>query len=52
MCIGTGPIGVLMIGALSEEIGPPAAILAMAGIGVLGLLRLLARRVCRPARLS
>jgi MFS family permease len=37
MCIGTGPIGVLLIGALSEEIGPPAAILIMAGIGVAGL---------------
>ena len=44
MCIGTGPIGVLVIGALSEEIGPPRAILVMAGIGVLGLL-LTARRV-------
>jgi MFS family permease len=47
MCIGTGPIGVLMIGALSEEIGPPAAILVMAGIGVLGL-SLIARRVLGP----
>ncbi len=47
MCIGTGPIGVLMIGALSEEIGPPAAILVMAGIGVAGL-SLIARRVLGP----
>jgi len=47
MCIGTGPIGVLMIGALSEEIGPPAAVLVMAGIGVAGLL-LIARRVLGP----
>jgi MFS family permease len=44
MCIGTGPIGVLAIGALSEQIGPPAAILVMAGIGVVAL-SLTARRV-------
>jgi MFS family permease len=37
MCIGTGPIGVLVIGALSERLGPAAAILIMAGIGFLGL---------------
>jgi MFS family permease len=37
MCIGTGPIGVLMIGALSERLGPEAAILIMAGIGLAGL---------------
>jgi len=47
MCIGTGPIGVLIIGALSEEIGPPRAILIMAGIGVAGL-GLIARRVLGP----
>src|SRR5712691_6011677 len=47
MCIGTGPIGVLLIGALSEPLGPPAAILVMAGIGVAGLL-LIARRVLGP----
>ncbi len=47
MCIGTGPIGVLMIGALSEELGPPMAILVMAGIGVAGL-SLIARRVLGP----
>jgi MFS family permease len=47
MCIGTGPIGVLMIGALSEEIGPPGAVLVMAGIGVAGL-SLIARRVLGP----
>jgi MFS family permease len=44
MCIGTGPLGVLAIGALSERIGPPKAILVMAGIGVAGL-SLIARRV-------
>jgi predicted MFS family arabinose efflux permease len=37
MCIGTGPLGVLMIGALSERVGPAAAILMMAGTGVAGL---------------
>jgi len=47
MCIGTGPIGVLMIGALSEELGPPAAVVVMAGIGVAGL-SLIARRVLGP----
>ncbi len=47
MCIGTGPIGVLAIGALSERIGPPRAILVMAGIGVTGL-SLIARRVLGP----
>jgi MFS family permease len=47
MCIGTGPLGVLLIGALSEQIGPPAAILVMAGIGVIGL-GLIARRVLGP----
>jgi MFS family permease len=37
MCIGTGPLGVLAIGALSEQFGPPAAVLTMAVIGVAGL---------------
>ena len=37
MCIGTGPLGVLLIGALSQRLGPEAAILVMAGIGVAGL---------------
>jgi MFS family permease len=37
MCIGTGPLGVLLIGALSERVGPEPAILIMAGIGVAGL---------------
>jgi predicted MFS family arabinose efflux permease len=44
MCIGTGPIGVLMIGALSERLGPEAAILIMAGIGFAGL-SLVSRRL-------
>src|SRR5206468_1136713 len=37
MCIGTGPLGVLAIGILSERFGPPTAILVMSGIGVAGL---------------
>jgi MFS family permease len=37
MCIGTGPLGVVMIGVLSEQFGPPAAILIMAGLGIAGL---------------
>jgi MFS family permease len=37
MCIGTGPIGVLVIGALSQQFGPAAAILIMATIGIAGL---------------
>jgi MFS family permease len=37
MCIGTGPLGVLTIGVLSEQLGPTTAILIMAGLGVGGL---------------
>ena len=37
MCIGTGPIGVLMIGILSGQTGPSVAILIMASIGLCGL---------------
>jgi len=37
MCIGTGPIGVLAIGLLADEIGAAPAILVMAGIGIAGL---------------
>jgi hypothetical protein len=37
MCIGTGPVGVMMIGILSGQVGPPAAILIMAGLGLCGL---------------
>jgi MFS family permease len=47
MCIGTGPIGVLIIGALSERLGPGTAILIMAGMGVAGL-RLVWRRLINP----
>jgi len=37
MCIGTGPVGVMMIGVLSGQVGPPTAILIMAGLGLCGL---------------
>jgi hypothetical protein len=37
MCIGTGPVGVIMIGVLSGQVGPPVAILIMAGLGLCGL---------------
>jgi MFS family permease len=37
MCIGTGPLGVLAIGLLAEQIGAASAILVMAGIGIAGL---------------
>ena len=36
MCIGTGPVGVMMIGILSAQVGLPAAILVMAGLGLCG----------------
>jgi MFS family permease len=48
MCIGTGPLGVLMIGALSERLGPANAILIMAGLGVAGL-SLIWRRLIKPS---
>src|SRR5437588_9351157 len=48
MCIGTGPLGVLLIGALSERLGPPAAVLIMAGPGVAGLGLVWRRLVKNP----
>jgi MFS family permease len=48
MCIGTGPIGVLAIGILSERFGAPTAILVMAGIGVAGLALVWRRLVRKP----
>jgi predicted MFS family arabinose efflux permease len=39
MCIGTGPVGVMTIGILSGQVGPPVAILIMAGLGLCGLSR-------------
>ena len=47
MCIGTGPIGVLAIGALADALGPARAILAMAAAGLVALA-LAARRWPRP----
>jgi hypothetical protein len=35
--LGTGPLGVMTIGILSEQVGPPKAILIMAGLGLCGL---------------
>ena len=46
MCIGTGPVGVVMIGVLSGQVGPPVAILIMAGLGICGL-SLVWRRLIR-----
>ena len=46
MCIGTGPVGVVMIGILSGQVGPPTAILIMAGLGLCGL-SLVWRRLIR-----
>ena len=37
MCIGTGPLGVLAVGLLSEWLGPAPAILTMACFGLAGL---------------
>jgi MFS family permease len=37
MCIGTGPLGILAVGLLSEWLGPPTAILTMACFGLAGL---------------
>jgi MFS family permease len=37
MCIGTGPLGALAVGALSEAVGPPTALVVMALIGLTGL---------------
>jgi MFS family permease len=37
MCIGTGPVGVMMIGMLSAQVGAPGAILIMTNLGLCGL---------------
>jgi len=42
VCIGTGPLGVLAAGALSDHLGPRGAILAMAGLGLASTLALVA----------
>jgi len=36
-CIGTGPLGVLLVGLLSSALGAPAALSVMAGCGLVGL---------------
>lgn len=42
-CIGAGPSGVLVVGALADRFGPHAALYAMAGVGLALLLALLWR---------
>jgi MFS family permease len=47
VCIGTGPLGVLAAGALSDQIGPRGAVIAMAAAGLVltaALAAWLARR--------
>lgn len=34
VCIGTGPLGILMAGVLSDQIGPRGAVLVMASLGL------------------
>src|SRR5499427_1767944 len=49
MCIGTGPVGVMVIGILSGQVGPPVAILIMAGLGLCGLSLLWRKLKGKPA---
>jgi predicted MFS family arabinose efflux permease len=49
MCIGTGPVGVVMIGILSGQVGPPVAILIMAGLGLCGLTLVWRKLIKIPA---
>jgi len=42
VCIGTGPLGILLAGVLAGELGPRGAILAMAGLGLAFTLALVA----------
>lgn len=42
-CIGAGPAGVLLVGALAERLGPHAALYIMATLGLVLLLALLLR---------
>lgn len=37
-CIGTGPLGVLAVGALADAIGPPIAIASFALLGLVGVV--------------
>jgi MFS family permease len=38
MCIGVGPLGILIVGSLSEILGAPTGILITASTGMIGLL--------------
>jgi len=40
VCIGTGPLGVLAAGVLAQELGPRAAIVVMASLGLATTLAL------------
>jgi len=42
VCIGTGPIGILAAGALSDQIGPRHAVLVMASLGLVATIALAA----------
>jgi MFS family permease len=48
VCIGTGPLGVLAAGALAQELGPRAAVLVMASLGLAATLVLSAALRRRP----
>lgn len=43
VCIGTGPLGVVAVGALSDHLGPRGAVLAMASVGLVTTVVLAAR---------
>ena len=43
VCIGTGPLGVVAVGALSDHLGPRGAVLAMASVGLVATIVLAAR---------
>ena len=40
VCIGTGPLGVLAAGLLSDQVGPRDAVMIMAGLGLATTLAL------------
>ena len=50
VCIGTGPLGVLAIGVLSEQLGPSVAILIMAGLGGVSALSLVWSKLIEAER--
>jgi len=45
-CIGAGPLGVLLVGALADATGPRLAVVTMAAVGLagLGLVLMITRR--------